>query len=90
MGFLGCGHRAGDRLDLLATVEPIENGRPPTNRRRCRPPPEDAGEPAGLPETPEAESLVAAADQFLVRRASTDGPTVIAGYHWFGIGAATR
>jgi predicted glycogen debranching enzyme len=39
---------------------------------------------AGLPETPEAESLVAAADQFLVRRASTDGPTVIAGYHWFG------
>jgi predicted glycogen debranching enzyme len=39
---------------------------------------------AGLPETPESESLVAAADQFLVQRASTGGPTVIAGYHWFG------
>ena len=26
---------------------------------------------------------MAAADQFLVRRASTGGSTVIAGYHWF-------
>ena len=39
---------------------------------------------AGLPETPEAQRLVTAADQFLVRRDSTAGTTVIAGYHWFG------
>ena len=38
---------------------------------------------AGLPATAASESLVAAADQFLVRRASTGGSTVIAGYHWF-------
>jgi glycogen debranching enzyme len=38
---------------------------------------------AGLPATATSESLVAAADQFLVRRASTGGTTVIAGYHWF-------
>jgi predicted glycogen debranching enzyme len=39
---------------------------------------------AGLPATADAEGLVAAADQFLVRRDSTGGTTVIAGYHWFG------
>lgn len=85
LGFLGARLAAGDRLDLLATVEPIENW--PTadeladeaDRRRRM-----LVTQAGLPETLEAESLVAAADQFLVRRASTDGPTVIAGYHWFG------
>jgi glycogen debranching enzyme len=38
---------------------------------------------AGLPATATSEALVAAADQFLVRRASTGGSTVIAGYHWF-------
>ena len=38
---------------------------------------------AGLPATAASESLVASADQFLVRRASTGGSTVIAGYHWF-------
>jgi predicted glycogen debranching enzyme len=85
LGFLGARLAAGDRLDLLATVEPIESW--PTadelaneaDRRRRM-----LVAQAGLPETPEAESLVAAADQFLVRRTSTDGPTVIAGYHWFG------
>jgi glycogen debranching enzyme len=38
---------------------------------------------SGLPATDTSESLMAAADQFLVRRASTGGTTVIAGYHWF-------
>jgi predicted glycogen debranching enzyme len=85
LGFLGARLAAGDRLDLLATVEPVPDW--PTadeladaadRRRRV------LVAQAGLPEMPEAESLVAAADQFLVRRDSTDGPTVIAGYHWFG------
>jgi len=38
---------------------------------------------AGLPASETSEALVAAADQFLVRRTSTGGMTVIAGYHWF-------
>jgi glycogen debranching enzyme len=38
---------------------------------------------SGLPATDTSEALVAAADQFLVHRASTAGSTVIAGYHWF-------
>ncbi|MCC7105401.1 MAG: glycogen debranching enzyme family protein [Chloroflexi bacterium] len=37
-----------------------------------------------LPDTPAARALVAAADQFIVQRASTGSPTIIAGYHWFG------
>jgi predicted glycogen debranching enzyme len=85
LGFLGARLAPGDRLDLLASVEPLASW--PTadelagdadRRRRIM------VTQAGLPETPEAERLIAAADQFLVRRASTDGPTVIAGYHWFG------
>jgi predicted glycogen debranching enzyme len=85
LGFLGARLAVGDRLDLIASVEPIPDW--PTadeladeadRRRRV------LVTQTGLPETPEAERLVATADQFLVRRASTDGPTVIAGYHWFG------
>jgi glycogen debranching enzyme len=36
-----------------------------------------------LPHTPIWHQLLKAADQFIVYRASIDGPTVIAGYHWF-------
>lgn len=85
LGFLGVRLSAGDRLDLLASVEPLDDW-PTADEladradRRLR----LLVTRAGLPETPEAERLVAAADQFLVRRASTDGTTVIAGYHWFG------
>jgi predicted glycogen debranching enzyme len=85
LGFLGVRLAAGDRLDLLASVEPMDAW--PTADDLA----DEAGRrrrvlvaQAGLPETPESEALVAAADQFLVQRASTDGPTVIAGYHWFG------
>lgn len=38
---------------------------------------------AGNPTDPYQRALVVAADQFLVRRDSTNGSTVIAGYHWF-------
>jgi predicted glycogen debranching enzyme len=85
VGFLGARLAAGERLDLLASVEPMtawptadELADEAIRRRRVM------VTQADLPETPEAESLAAAADQFLVRRASTDGPTIIAGYHWFG------
>jgi predicted glycogen debranching enzyme len=85
LGFLGARLAPGERLDLLASTEPMDAW--PTADELA----DDTGRRrralvarAGLPETPEAESLVAAADQLLVRRASTDGPTVIAGYHWFG------
>ncbi len=37
----------------------------------------------GLPNTAIHRQLVKAADQFIVYRSSTKGPTVIAGYHWF-------
>lgn len=85
LGFLGVRLAPGDRLDLLASVETMDAW--PTAdeladaagyRRRA------LVTQADLPETPESESLVAAADQFLVKRTSTAGPTVIAGYHWFG------
>jgi predicted glycogen debranching enzyme len=85
LGFLGARLAPGERIDLLASVEPMESW--PTADELA----DEAGRrrrvlvtQAGLPEMSESESLVAAAEQFLVRRASTDGPTVIAGYHWFG------
>jgi predicted glycogen debranching enzyme len=85
VGFLGARLAPGERLDLLASVEPLtawptadELADDADRRRRV------LVTQAGLPETPEAERLIVGADQFLVRRASTDGPTVIAGYHWFG------
>ncbi|GAB1538438.1 amylo-alpha-1,6-glucosidase [Scytonema sp. NUACC21] len=50
----------------------------------------DKGEIASLsslssnsPKSPVWQQLLRAADQFIVYRASIDGPTVIAGYHWF-------
>jgi predicted glycogen debranching enzyme len=88
LGFLGVRLAAGERLDLIAGVDspPADAFWPTADeladgadyRRR------ELVSVAGLPETPEAVRLVAAADQFLVRRASTDGTTVVAGYHWFG------
>jgi predicted glycogen debranching enzyme len=85
LGFLNARLAPGGRLNLLASVEPISAW--PTADDLA----DEAGRQrrvmvaqAGLPETPETESLVAAADQLLVHRASTDSPTVIAGYHWFG------
>jgi len=39
---------------------------------------------AGQPTDQYVRQLVLGADQFLVHRDSTDGATVIAGYHWFG------
>jgi predicted glycogen debranching enzyme len=85
LGFLGTRLAPGDQLDLLASVEPMAVWLPADELA------DEAGRrrralltQAGLPNTPEAEQLVAAADQFLVRRASTDDSTVIAGYHWFG------
>ncbi len=85
LGFLGIGLHAGDRLDIVVGTDMLEDW--PTvdeladeqERRRGR-----LVVQAGLPETDEAAALSAAADQFLVRRDSTDGATVIAGYHWFG------
>jgi predicted glycogen debranching enzyme len=85
LGFLGIRLRPGERLDLVASVDPPMAwptadelaGEQEAHRRRLV-------VQAGLPETREAETLVAAADQFLVRRESTGGTTVIAGYHWFG------
>jgi predicted glycogen debranching enzyme len=38
---------------------------------------------AGNPTDPYQRQLVLAADQFLVHRDSTNGATVVAGYHWF-------
>jgi predicted glycogen debranching enzyme len=94
LGALSVELAAGQRFDLLATAEPPaeratadEPASWPTadelaasqaNRRRAQ------LAWSGLPGTPQAEALVAAADQFLVRRESTAGSTVIAGYHWFG------
>ncbi|MEC4812117.1 MAG: amylo-alpha-1,6-glucosidase [Scytonema sp. PMC 1069.18] len=39
--------------------------------------------PHPTPYTPICHQLLKAADQFIVYRASINGPTVIAGYHWF-------
>lgn len=38
---------------------------------------------AGLPDTETNRLLIRAADQFIVRRQSVNGPTILAGYHWF-------
>jgi len=90
VGLLRVRLAAGTRVDLWASAEepagaPVQPGWPTADdladadqRRR-----QALVAQAGLPATHEAALLVAAADQFLVRRASTDGPTVIAGYHWF-------
>ncbi|MBA2447681.1 MAG: glycogen debranching enzyme family protein [Chloroflexi bacterium] len=87
VGILTARLQAGDRLDVVASVGAGPSGPAPTaddlaeeyERRRRR-----LVVQAGLPESAEALALVAAADQFLVRRESTAGATVIAGYHWFG------
>jgi predicted glycogen debranching enzyme len=85
LGTVGIRLRAGDRLDLIASTEAVDEWVTADDladdalRRRW-----NMVVSSGLPATPEVESLVAAADQFLVRRASTQGTTVIAGYHWFG------
>lgn len=85
LGTVGARLRAGDRIDLLASLEPMHEWSTADeladaqDRRRWQ-----MVLTSGLPEGGETEALVAAADQFLVRRASTDGTTVIAGYHWFG------
>ncbi len=39
--------------------------------------------PYPMPQAQIQQQLLQAADQFIVYRASIDGPTVIAGYHWF-------
>lgn len=85
LGFLGVRLAPGERIDLLASTESMDAwptaddlGDDASRRRRAM------VAQALLPQTLESESLVAAADQFLVKRASTAGPTVIAGYHWFG------
>lgn len=38
---------------------------------------------SGLPETESFKLLQRAADQFIVHRNSVNGPTILAGYHWF-------
>lgn len=40
--------------------------------------------PVPSPQSPIYQKLLKASDQFIVYRASIAGPTVIAGYHWFG------
>jgi predicted glycogen debranching enzyme len=85
LGTLSVRLNPGQRFDLLASVEPLttwpsadELAASQARRRR------QLLAQSGLPDTPDAEALLAAADQFLVRRASTAGSTIIAGYHWFG------
>ena len=85
LGVLSVELRAGKRFDLLASVEPLAAW--PTADELAEIQARDRRAllvKSGLPTTPQAEALVAAADQLLVRRESTAGSTVIAGYHWFG------
>jgi predicted glycogen debranching enzyme len=85
LGTLSVDLRPGERFDLLASVEPLaawptaDDLAADQARRR-----QQLLAQSELSDTPVAKELVAAADQFLVRRASTGGSTVIAGYHWFG------
>ncbi|MFN8526707.1 MAG: amylo-alpha-1,6-glucosidase [Chloroflexota bacterium] len=85
LGTVGIRLRPGEALDLMVSVDPVtdlvtvdEIAHQLTEQRR------QLVQQSTLPRTLEAEALVTAGDQFLVRRASTHGSTVIAGYHWFG------
>jgi predicted glycogen debranching enzyme len=85
LGVLEASVEPGECFDVLASVEPLAEWPCADDLA------EAAGErrrrllvQSGLPSDLDAERLVAAADQFLVRRDSTGGTTIIAGYHWFG------
>jgi predicted glycogen debranching enzyme len=83
LGALDCELGPGQSIHLVASLDPLA---PPGMERIVEAIEQRADAlltRSGLPKTEEAAALVRAADQFVVRRASTDGPTVIAGYHWF-------
>ena len=74
---------AGQSLELVAGLEPLEPPGLPAVIGQIEVRRERLLIQSGLPPEADAAALVQAADQFVVQRASTGGPTVIAGYHWF-------
>jgi len=83
-GTLSCKLKSGESMLLIASLEPVDFIPELADAMKELIRSQQALQlQAGQPQHPAVKKLVAAADSFIVKRASTDSHSILAGYHWF-------